>query len=332
MLLVVNFHYVRAGEDMSPGIVGVDPSAFRRQLQEIGRSFEFVSLQDVTRAFLEHGTLPEAACLVTFDDGLREQYENAWPLLRELGVPGLFFASPGLTLEAKVAAVHRIHLLRGVLSAESLVEGVLEELDSDHDARGAGVDGISVPPEQYKYDTEDVRRLKYFLNFVVPADALDRASLHLLEKHVGSEGEVSRRLYMNEPAWRELAKHGSLGSHAMTHFPLGQLSAARLVGELERSRSTLESFTGTSISSISYPYGGPTAVTLEVERAAAAAGYSVGFTMERALNRTLTRPLLLGRLDANDAPGGKRPLVTRIDGEIRVGVGAVDGRRVWFEE
>ena len=43
-------------------------------------------------------------------------------------------------------------------------------------------------------------------------------------------------------------------------------------------------------------------------RRLAAAGYRVAFTMERALNRSLDEPLLLGRLDANDAPGGKRPL------------------------
>src|SRR2546421_7479219 len=52
----------------------------------------------------------------------------------------------------------------------------------------------------------------------------------------------------------------------------------------------------------------PISVDLRVARRTAAAGFRVGFTMERALNRTLEEPLLLGRLDANDAPGGKRPL------------------------
>jgi hypothetical protein len=36
--------------------------------------------------------------------------------------------------------------------------------------------------------------------------------------------------------------------------------------------------------------------------------------MERAFNRTLDEPLLLARVDTNDAPGGKRPLI-EVEGE-----------------
>ena len=53
--------------------------------------------------------------------------------------------------------------------------------------------------------------------------------------------------------------------------------------------------------------------------------------MERALNRSLEEPLLLGRLDANDAPGGKRPRLRLVGGELVTdGVSAARGR--YFEE
>jgi hypothetical protein len=49
-----------------------------------------------------------------------------------------------------------------------------------------------------------------------------------------------------------------------------------------------------------------------VADAAGAAGFEVGFTMEPAYNRSLEQPLLLGRIDVNDAPGGSHAHPERI--------------------
>ena len=70
----------------------------------------------------------------------------------------------------------------------------------------------------------------------------------------------------------------------------------------------LEEAAGEPIRTFSYPHGTPGTVDIRVARALEAHGFAAAFTMERALNRSLEEPLLLGRLDANDAPGGKRPL------------------------
>jgi len=68
----------------------------------------------------------------------------------------------------------------------------------------------------------------------------------------------------------------------------------------------------------SYPYGGPGAVSLEVEQAARAVGLLFGFTMERAFNRSLDRPLILARADTNDVGGGKAPQFAYQNGEFVV--------------
>lgn len=38
-------------------------------------------------------------------------------------------------------------------------------------------------------------------------------------------------------------------------------------------------------------------------------GLGLGFTTERSFNLTLEAPLALARVDTNDVPGGKRPIV-----------------------
>src|SRR3954469_3706243 len=72
----------------------VDPRRFRSQLEGLlSRGFSFVALRAVLAA-RETGTpLPPRTAVVTFDDGFQSVYTNAWPVLRELGIPATVFVS-----------------------------------------------------------------------------------------------------------------------------------------------------------------------------------------------------------------------------------------------
>jgi peptidoglycan/xylan/chitin deacetylase (PgdA/CDA1 family) len=51
----------------------------------------YCSINDIVQALDNKGSLPEKACLISLDDGLRCQYEVALPILDDLNVPGAFF-------------------------------------------------------------------------------------------------------------------------------------------------------------------------------------------------------------------------------------------------
>jgi len=90
-LLAVNFHYIEEGlSHPYPAVYPVEPDRLEAQLVELGAWFDFVSGEQLLAA-LEGESLPRRACVITFDDGLRSQYENALPILNRLGVPALFF-------------------------------------------------------------------------------------------------------------------------------------------------------------------------------------------------------------------------------------------------
>lgn len=332
MLLVVNYHYVRACSLMSEGVRGVDVTSLRSQVELIGRSFEFVTPEDLRRAVEEGRSLSRRSCLITFDDGLREQFENAWPVLSEQGVTGLFFVSPEFTLSGRVATVHRVHMLRGAVGTDALVDAAIEEMRESVGTDFSSLEDIVVPPEQYKYDSDSVRRKKYFLNFVVPADVLDRVSEALFERQIGAQAAMAADLYMDQKMWRELAGAGALGSHGMTHTPLAQLPTRALERELCHSKRLLEEQVARDVHAVSYPYGGATAVGPTVEKAASAAGYRLGFTMERAVNTTLDRPLMFARLDANDAPGGTHAVVEIVGDRATASAPVTVGRKAWHTE
>src|SRR5947208_14231151 len=86
ILLGVGYHYVAAEPPAAPrAIFPVTVDGLAAQLELVGRSFEFVSRDELLAAVDGDASLPERACVVTFDDGLRCQLDLALPVLERLG-------------------------------------------------------------------------------------------------------------------------------------------------------------------------------------------------------------------------------------------------------
>src|SRR3954465_623804 len=65
----------------------VTPKQMRRQLVGLlARGFESWPLSKLVAAHLESRPIPANVFAVTFDDGYENNYQNAWPILRELNV------------------------------------------------------------------------------------------------------------------------------------------------------------------------------------------------------------------------------------------------------
>ena len=67
------------------------PSHFRRQMQLIKHHFTPVSVQQLINAIEDSRSLPPRPALVTFDDGYRDNGTVAWPIMRDLQIPGVIF-------------------------------------------------------------------------------------------------------------------------------------------------------------------------------------------------------------------------------------------------
>lgn len=270
MLLAVTYHYVAEEAPETPrAIFPVTTAQLERQLTDVGRSFEFVSRDDLLRAIDGEAALPERACLVTFDDGLRCQVELALPVLDRLGVPGLFFV-PGLPLaEGLVLDVHKVHRIREALADEEILATL-------------GAEAPEVPPGKHVYDDPLAAGVKELLA-VRSSEELDA-----LLARAGANAALD--LYMTAEHLGELEGRGMLGAHGYSH---GRDD------DFARGADVLEGLTGSRPRTMSYPYGRPVP---------GAEAFAAAFTTERKLNADLAEPLLLGRFDTNDLPGGRSPL------------------------
>lgn len=306
MLIAVNYHYVRPVFDAPhPGIHGITPTQFESQLMLLTSAGSFVSAAQIRAALRGDRALPDRALVVTFDDGLREQFEHAWPVLERLGIPAVFFANTQPIADATVSSVHKIHLLRANLPVaefgSQLAEAAARQsIQLDFEAVTAAA------VEHYKYDEPEAARVKYVLNFALTESQRQSLMDRMFDVvFPAAEAEISRRLYMDRVQLRTLAQRGMIGTHGHSHLPLGMLSEPDADEQIRQSVDLLTDWTDRRPFALSYPYGSREASSPSVAQAATRRGIEFAFTMERAGNHDLRSPLHLARFDNNDLPGGK---------------------------
>lgn len=307
MIVGVGYHYVRPDFSQAyPAFFGLTPDAFREQLRSLARLAEFIGPEDLRCALRGETPLPERAWLVTFDDGLREQYEWALPVLDELGIPAIFFANTQPLAEQRPLLVHMTHLLRSRVSSDDLMMAI------EAACHEQGIDLVQVDDAvasgHYAYDTVEAARVKYLLNFGLSEHArqqvVDWCFDHCLEL---DRSQACVDLYMSHDQMRDLAKRGWLGSHTHSHRPLGLMTVEDAERDIRVSLDLLADWTGCSIDSIGYPYGSLAACPPWLNDIGLKLGLAMGFTMERAGIDAATSSLLMPRCAPNDLPGGSAP-------------------------
>lgn len=300
MLTVSNYHYVRENfATPYTSIFGVTPDDFRNQLLLLKNQGDFVEpcyLIENSKEVLES---KDNHFLITFDDGLKEQFDCALPILDELGIPALFFINSINHIEKKVSLAHQIHLVRSVLSSDELFENLVKDSN-----RKLSQIEIQKAHQFYRFDNPKSAELKYFLNVLLDFASQEKFINSIFTEYF-NESEVLESLYMNTNEIQQLIKRGYIGSHTHTHLPLGMYDEQTILFELEMTKKYLENLGSDAIDCVAYPYGTKEAATEEVGKLAKQVGYKLGFTTKPEVNNSSDTLLLLNRFDCNDLVGGK---------------------------
>ncbi len=92
---ILMYHYVSvppAGSDVYRRDLSVSPDLFRSHLQALADGgYTPISMYELVSHLNQGAPLPEKPVILTFDDGYRDNYENAFPLLTEFGMTAMFF-------------------------------------------------------------------------------------------------------------------------------------------------------------------------------------------------------------------------------------------------
>lgn len=268
-LTVLNYHRVDepgGASETDEGTLDATPRSFDRQLALVRRHMTPVALDDIL-AFLGGRPLPPNPVLVTFDDGYRDNLDNALPLLIRHGIRATFFIATAYVRERRLFWWDQIAWIAKHARRRRFTLEVPEPSEVDLDISPA--DGVRRLLRLVK--TWHGLDLAHFLDHLAAAaDAPWTADV---------EARLVRRLVMTWDDVRSLRRAGmDIGSHTRTHRVLQTLPVAQLADELAGSRDDLEAELGERVESIAYPVGRPVAQVPALRQALETAGYRLGFS------------------------------------------------------
>ena len=81
--------------DYSTAGMVVTPEEFDRQMRFVARAYHVVPLGQIVAAVRRRTAFEPGLCAVTFDDGWRDVYEFALPILKRHGIPATLFVATG---------------------------------------------------------------------------------------------------------------------------------------------------------------------------------------------------------------------------------------------
>jgi peptidoglycan/xylan/chitin deacetylase (PgdA/CDA1 family) len=95
-MFILLYHQINViSEDRDPLRLAVSPDLFAREMQYLKTSgYQCVSLEALAKMMLNGERIPDNYFAITFDDGYQDNYDNAYPVLREYGFTATIFLVP----------------------------------------------------------------------------------------------------------------------------------------------------------------------------------------------------------------------------------------------
>jgi peptidoglycan/xylan/chitin deacetylase (PgdA/CDA1 family) len=227
---VLKFHGAGGDDYPSPSL--------EANLEYLADRFTIVPLAWIVKRAAARNYAAAGEMALTFDDGLRNNYTVAYPILARLGLPATFFVCPGLIESGRWLWSHEARERLGMLS-----EAALADLGRRLEAP-ALVQGVA--------------------GLITWMKTLSRRSRELVEESIRSATPQFRptpeqRERFDPLTWDDLAAMSPdvtcPGAHTMTHPSLRRLASEELLWEVRESRRSVEEKLGRQVEDFCYPFG-----------------------------------------------------------------------------
>ena len=267
----------------------VSPESLEMQLRILKRHFDVVSLEEWVQMATRGGPLPRRACSITFDDGWKDNFEFALPVLLRHRVPCTVFLvvelidGNGRFWPNRLAHLMREFRRQAPAAQEHLRQFLVRvganprSLDESVDARL--VDAVITSAKAFS-DAEIIEQMDY-LECQVKASGAERSVLNSAEiSAMGASGLVR------------------FGSHGLRHVRLSAaVSSDQIESEVVGSRDRLRTITPNSVDIFCYPNGEYSAAALAAVRRT----YAAAVTTELGWNWAGTDRCRLRRISLHDS-------------------------------
>ncbi len=309
-LLVLMYHRILPNSDKrtnfeEPGMF-VSPSTFRKNLELLPRYFQFMELSEWLARKSAGLPLPKKSCAITFDDGWSDNYEYAFPILQEMGVPATIFLVSNMIGSSEMFWPER--LSRTIYKIATSKPEYWLNPDINWLKHGyTDYKFNNIPPTQ-----EELAQL--IANAKRLPDQEIHTRLNAIQIDLGSNEIQLKPSLMSWEQVIEMMKSGliDVGSHTCHHLRLNtQLPQETLKKEIITSKKQIEKQTGTPVKTFCFPNGDFTQEALSIVRSQ----YLGAVTTKNGWNSNSSDNHLLQRIGIHeDIANDETAFLARISG------------------
>lgn len=291
-LVILNYHRISDRKDeksLSLFDIGVTREKFEKEMKYLSRNFSVIPFSRAIDLLRNGNNWPRLPVVISFDDGYRDIYFNAFPVLERFNLSAIVFVSTRMVEKSECFwwdeledLVEHNHLEEIKLALENCFSPEydlnLEHLVAIQDKRFF----LETLTEQIKkikgkYRDELLSRLKPFLK----------------------SGEEAKREVLSWDEIKKLRKNRvEFGSHTHNHYLLTFEDQKTINEELKTSKQKLEEHLEEKIEFLSYPSG---LYNPEIEKTSKECGYRAGCSNSYGFNRRGTNLFSLKRLSLEES-------------------------------
>jgi peptidoglycan/xylan/chitin deacetylase (PgdA/CDA1 family) len=263
--LVLTYH--RVGTQGVPLYCTLPRQVFAEQMAYVARHFRVISIQQMADELLDPDRTGQAIA-ITFDDGYRGTYTEAYPVLRQYGLPATVYLTAGAVESGEILWYDQIFVR--FQKAPSLLKLMLNvprtyDLRTFQDRLDGATEVVG-----YLRTLPDDHRQRWCEEF--------EAMVPLLAQDV-------RGAMMTWEQVRAMQRDGiSFGAHTMTHPVVSRLSPGQLNSELKEAKTLIEERLDHAVEHFAFPFGKASECGIHASEVLASLGFRTAMTSIAGIN------------------------------------------------
>jgi peptidoglycan/xylan/chitin deacetylase (PgdA/CDA1 family) len=295
------YHYVR---DMNlkenKGYNGLDISKFITQLDYLKKKYEIINIKNLFDINFLKKKINKKYCLLTFDDGYSDHYDNVLPILLNKKVSGSFYVSAKTIVEKKALSANKLHYILSKIKTNEIIK-IIKKFLIEVKFKNSFENISKIIKNTSRFDDDDTNFIKnFFKNFLSSSlqNQLHRIIFQSILRE--NEEEIFKDFYLSKKKIYEMQKYGMyFGGHGYDHQRLDLIEESEQLIEIDKTIKFLKEInTDTQKWVMCYPYGGYNNLLIEKLKAK---NCFIGLTTKPKIANVKKYSLLtLPRFDAND--------------------------------
>ena len=306
--VILMYHRVLAADDMgrtgSHPAITVESRTFAEQMAVVKQRFKVLSIDEFSDRIEQRRPFDNSSCLITFDDGWRDNFTNALPILRRYELPAVIFLPVNFIGEERLFWQESlVHLL--VLAMEAVRKnparmkrfrytldpvglGCLLDI-SEGDSRSRAIEAISLARAGW-------------------TQAMIGATLDGLRSELGVGTGDTHGIdgFLSWEQVAEMAQQGiTFGGHGAEHHLLSEIPIDAAREDIQISKEVIDRRCKATIPTFSYPRGYRTSQVVEVVKAT---GFRLGFIANGGKVSSDDDPFTLRRINISQEATASTPM------------------------